>query len=100
MWSMRMLALSTSRIGANSTADVVSFATFRRYLLLVLLILFVGYFGVWQLYSVMLPAFGLIWASVLGMLAASGLGVIAIVGMVMVQTKEVMDATPPDELGS
>ncbi|MGB0555426.1 MAG: hypothetical protein ACPGQV_23175 [Alphaproteobacteria bacterium] len=78
----------------------MTFATFRRYMVLVLLILFVGYFGVWQLYSVMLPTLGLIWASVLGMLAASGLGVIAIVGVVMVRTKEVMDATPPDESGS
>ena len=69
-------------------------------MVLVLLILFVGYFGVWQLYSVMLPTLGLIWASVLGMLAASGLSVIAIVGVVMVRTKEVMDATPHDELGS
>jgi len=93
-----MPASSTSRIGASSTADAVSFATFRRYLVLVLLILFVGYFGVWQLYSMMLPALGLIWASVLGMLAATGLGVIAVVGVVIVRTKEVMDATPPDEL--
>jgi hypothetical protein len=69
-------------------------------MVLVLLILFVGYFGVWQLYSVILPTLGLIWASVLGMLAASGLGVIVIVGVVMVRTKEVMDATPPDESGS
>ena len=78
----------------------MTFATFRRYMVLVLLILFVGYFGVWQLYSVILPTLGLIWASVLGMLAASGLGVIVIVGVVMVRTKEVMDATRPDELGS
>ena len=38
----------------------MTFATFRRYMVLVLLILFVGYFGVWQLYSVMLPTLGLI----------------------------------------
>jgi hypothetical protein len=69
-------------------------------MILVLLILFVGFFGVWQLYILMLPTLGLIGASVLGMLAASGLGVIAIVGVVMVRTKEVMDATPPDESGS
>jgi hypothetical protein len=78
----------------------MTFATFKRYMVLVLLILFVGYFGVWQLYSVILPTLGLIWASVLGMLAASGLGVIVIVGVVMVRTKEVMDATRPDESGS
>ena len=97
---MPMPASSTSRVGASSTADAMTFATFRRYMVLVLLILFVGYFGVWQLYSIMLPTLGLVWASVLGMIAASGLGVIAIVGVVMVRTKEVMDATPPDESGS
>jgi hypothetical protein len=100
MLSMRMLASITLTTGASSIADAVSFVTFRRYMLLVLLILFVGYFGVWQLFSMMLPALGLIWASILGMLAGAGLGVIIVVGVIMVRTKEVMDTTTPDEFGS
>lgn len=65
----------------------MAFATLRRYALLALLIFFVAYFGVWQLYVVMAPALGGIWAGVLTALAGLGLGVIALVGVIMVHTK-------------
>lgn len=71
----------------------MSFSTARRYVVLGLLIAFVAYFGVWQLCNVMLPALGLGWAVLLAVLAALGLCVIGIVGVVMVRTRAVMEAS-------
>ena len=70
----------------------MSFATFRRYIMLVLLVTFIAYFGVWQLYYAMLPTLGEIWSVVLATLATFGLGVIAVAGVIMVRTKAVLDA--------
>ena len=70
----------------------MSFATFRRYIMLVLLVTFIAYFGVWKLYYVMIPTLGEIWSVVLVTVASFGLGVIAVAGMIMVRTKAVLDA--------
>ena len=71
----------------------MSFATFRRYVVLVCLTLFVAYFGVWQLYQVMLTSLGSFWAVVLATMASFGVGVIAIVGMIIVRTKAIMEVS-------
>ena len=70
----------------------MSFATVRRYIILVLLVTFIAYFGVWKLYYAMIPTVGEIWSVVLATLATFGLGVIAVVGVIMVRTKAVLDA--------
>ena len=36
----------------------MSFATVRRYIMLVLLFTFIAYFGVWKLYYAMIPMLG------------------------------------------
>ena len=70
----------------------MSFATFQRYIILVLLVTFIAYFGVWKLYYAMIPTVGEIWSVVLATLATFGLGVIAVAGVIMVRTKAVLDA--------
>ena len=70
----------------------MSFATFRRYIMLVLLVTFIAYFGVWKLYYAMIPTLGEIWSVVLATVASFGLGVIAMAGVIMVRTKAVLDA--------
>ena len=67
-------------------------ATVRRYIMLVLLVTFIAYFGVWKLYYAMIPTVGEIWSVVLATLATFGLGVIAVAGVIMVRTKAVLDA--------
>ena len=70
----------------------MSFATVRRYIMLVLLVTFIAYFGVWQLYHAMLPTLGEIWSVVLATMASFGLGVIVVAGVIMVRTKSFLDA--------
>ena len=70
----------------------MSFATVRRYIMLVLLVIFIAYFGVWKLYYAMIPMLGEIWSVVLAAMACFGLGVIAVAGVIMVRTKAVLDA--------
>ena len=70
----------------------MSFATFQRYIILVLLVTFIAYFGVWKLYYAMIPTVGEIWSVVLATVASFGLGVIAVAGVIMVRTKAVLDA--------
>ena len=78
----------------------MSFATFQRYIILVLLVTFIAYFGVWKLYYAMIPTVGEIWSVVLATLATFGLGVIAVAGVIMVRPQAVLDAadTKPRDL--
>ena len=71
----------------------MSFVTLRRWIVLALLVTFVAYFGVWQLYLVMSALLGQVWAIVLAVFSAFGLGVIAAAGIVIVRTREILNAT-------
>ena len=70
----------------------MSFVTLRRWIVLALLVTFVAYFGVWQLYLMMSTMLGQVWAIVLGVLSAFGLGVIAMAGIIIVRTREILSA--------
>ena len=78
----------------------MSFATFQRYIILVLLVTFIAYFGVWKLYYAMIPIFGEIWSVVLATMASFGLLVIAVAGVIMVRTKAILDAADTKQRAS
>ena len=71
----------------------MSFVTLRRWIALALLVTFVAYFGVWQLYLMMSALLGQVWAVLLAVLSAFGLGVIAVAGIIIVRTREILNAT-------
>ena len=64
----------------------------RNYAILGALALFVGYFGVWELYRISVSPLGQIWAMVLAFVSAIGLLVIIRVGVIMVKTNSIMSA--------
>ncbi len=65
--------------------------TLRRYAVLTFILVFVAYFGIWQLYVVMAPALGRGWAVAMAVFEGLGLVVIAWVGHTMIRTMAVMD---------
>ena len=69
----------------------MNFAAIRRWIVLALLVIFVAYFGVWELYLTLLPSIGKVWATVTAALASIGLGVIAFTGMIMVRTRSLLE---------
>ena len=66
-------------------------ATLLRYAVLGGLLLFVAWFGVWQVWVVLAPAWGALWAGVLAGLALLGLGIIAVAGAIVIRTRDRLD---------
>lgn len=66
-------------------------ATLLRYGVLGGLLLFVAWFGVWQLHVVLAPAWGALWAGIAAGLALLGLAIIAVVGAVVIRTRDAID---------
>lgn len=82
----------------------MSRAGILRYVLLAALLLFVEWFGVWELYHLMAPSIGGLWAGMMALFAALGVVVIGIIGVILIRTKDKMesadapavDERPPD----
>jgi len=69
----------------------MSLATSLRWLVLGFVVIFVGYFGVWQLYFAIVNFVGDLWATIFAGISAFGLVIILIVGTIMIRTKEILD---------
>ena len=68
--------------------------------MLVLIVTFIAYYGVWKLYYSMTPTLGEIWSVMLATMASFGLLVIAVAGVIMVRTKAIHDAADTKQRAS
>lgn len=61
--------------------------TYQAYLILVAVVTFVAYFGVYGFYALMVPRIGFVWALAGAGLIAAGTFVIAAVGITMIKSR-------------
>ena len=71
----------------------MTFPVLKRYFVLGVLSIFISYFGVYVLYQEMVAILHPILAMAIAAFATLGLGIIIVVGLIMIRTKSLLEAS-------